>query len=160
MDLCNLKPASNHIRSLIPARLAVSQVERINKKDIQTQLASDTAGREGKWDVNKSWHAQVPRYLSAQSQMTPPASASAAHPSDSAHAADRLLVCAMQYKDSAYVYVGGLPNGLSEGDVVVSASLALFSLASGHASTACPALVHACVRRSLAASAGGHVAVW
>ena len=38
-------------------------------------------GNAGKWDVNKSWHAQ--------------------------------------YKDSAYVYVGGLPNDLSEGDIVI-----------------------------------------
>ena len=45
------------------------------------QLASDTVGNAGKWDVNKSWHAQ--------------------------------------YKDSAYVYVGGLPNDLSEGDIVI-----------------------------------------
>jgi RNA-binding motif X-linked protein 2 len=38
-------------------------------------------GDSGKWDVNKSWHAQ--------------------------------------YKDSAYVYVGGLPYDLSEGDIIV-----------------------------------------
>ena len=44
-------------------------------------MASDTVGNAGKWDVNKSWHAQ--------------------------------------YKDSAYVYVGGLPNELSEGDIVI-----------------------------------------
>eukprot|EP00310_Coccolithus_braarudii_P021413 CAMPEP_0183355748 /NCGR_PEP_ID=MMETSP0164_2-20130417/41637_1 /TAXON_ID=221442 /ORGANISM="Coccolithus pelagicus ssp braarudi, Strain PLY182g" /LENGTH=342 /DNA_ID=CAMNT_0025528945 /DNA_START=89 /DNA_END=1117 /DNA_ORIENTATION=- len=59
----------------------VKEVERIKRRDLQTQLASDTAGSAGKWDVNKSWHAQ--------------------------------------YKDSAYVYVGGLPNDLSEGDVTV-----------------------------------------
>uniref|UniRef100_A0A7S0IQV5 RRM domain-containing protein n=1 Tax=Calcidiscus leptoporus TaxID=127549 RepID=A0A7S0IQV5_9EUKA len=59
----------------------VKEVERINRRDLQTQLASDTAGSAGKWDVNKSWHAQ--------------------------------------YKDSAYIYVGGLPLDLSEGDVTV-----------------------------------------
>lgn len=59
----------------------VKEVQRINKRDLETQLKSDTAGNVGKWDVSKSWHAQ--------------------------------------YKDSAYVYVGGLPTDLSEGDVMV-----------------------------------------
>mmetsp|Transcript_35694 Transcript_35694/g.93745 ORF Transcript_35694/g.93745 Transcript_35694/m.93745 type:complete len:350 (-) Transcript_35694:425-1474(-) len=59
----------------------VKEVERINARDVALQLQSDTVGDAGKWDVNKSWHAQ--------------------------------------YKDSAYVYVGGLPNDLSEGDVIV-----------------------------------------
>jgi RNA-binding motif protein, X-linked 2 len=59
----------------------VKEIERINAKDVALQLASDTVGNSGKWDINKSWHAQ--------------------------------------YKDSAYVYVGGLPPDLSEGDVVV-----------------------------------------
>ena len=62
----------------------VKEVERINVKDLQLQLASDTVGNAGQWDVNKSWHAQ--------------------------------------YKDSAYVYVGGLSDGLSEGDVIVICS--------------------------------------
>mmetsp|Transcript_11505 Transcript_11505/g.23410 ORF Transcript_11505/g.23410 Transcript_11505/m.23410 type:complete len:336 (-) Transcript_11505:117-1124(-) len=62
----------------------VKEVERINAKDLQLQLASDTVGNAGRWDVNKSWHAQ--------------------------------------YKDSAYVYVGGLSDGLSEGDVIVICS--------------------------------------
>ena len=57
----------------------VKEVQRINAKDLQLQLQADTVGQAGKWDVNKSWHAQ--------------------------------------YKDSAFVYVGGLPNGLTEGDV-------------------------------------------
>ena len=57
----------------------VKEIERINAKDLQLQLAADTVGNAGVWDVNKSWHAQ--------------------------------------YKDSAYVYVGGLADGLSEGDV-------------------------------------------
>ena len=59
----------------------VKEIERINAKDVALQLASDTVGNSGKWDINKSWHAQ--------------------------------------YKDSAYVYVGGLPPDLSEGDIVV-----------------------------------------
>jgi len=59
----------------------VKEIERINAKDVSLQLSSDTVGNAGKFDVNKSWHAQ--------------------------------------YKDSAYVYVGGLPNDLSEGDVIV-----------------------------------------
>ena len=59
----------------------VKEVERINRKDVELQLRSDTVGNAGKWDVNKSWHAQ--------------------------------------YKDSAYVYVGGLPYDLSEGDIIV-----------------------------------------
>lgn len=59
----------------------VKEVERINKKDLAVQLASDTVGNAGRWDVNKSWHAQ--------------------------------------YKDSAYVYVGGLPLDLTEGDVAI-----------------------------------------
>mmetsp|Transcript_74017 Transcript_74017/g.123607 ORF Transcript_74017/g.123607 Transcript_74017/m.123607 type:complete len:349 (-) Transcript_74017:28-1074(-) len=59
----------------------VKHVERINQKDIELQLKADTVGNAGKWDVNKSWHAQ--------------------------------------YKHSAYVYVGGLPYDLSEGDVTV-----------------------------------------
>lgn len=62
----------------------VKEVERINAKDLQLQLASDTVGNAGVWNVNKSWHAQ--------------------------------------YKDSAYVYVGGLSDGLSEGDVIVICS--------------------------------------
>jgi hypothetical protein len=62
----------------------VKEIERINAKDLQLQLASDTVGNAGRWDVNKSWHAQ--------------------------------------YKDSAYVYVGGLPSELSEGDVIVICS--------------------------------------
>ena len=62
----------------------VKEIERINAKDLQLQLASDTVGNAGQWDVNKSWHAQ--------------------------------------YKDSAYVYVGGLPSELSEGDVIVICS--------------------------------------
>mmetsp|Transcript_30736 Transcript_30736/g.72589 ORF Transcript_30736/g.72589 Transcript_30736/m.72589 type:complete len:335 (-) Transcript_30736:153-1157(-) len=63
---------------------AIKHVERINAKDLQLQLASDTVGNAGVWNVNKSWHAQ--------------------------------------YKDSAYVYIGGLSDGLSEGDVIVIAS--------------------------------------
>ena len=59
----------------------VKEVQRINKRDLEVQLKADTVGNAGKWDVNKSWHAQ--------------------------------------YKDSAYVYVGGLPTDLSEGDVMV-----------------------------------------
>ena len=59
----------------------VKEVERINRKDVELQLRSDTVGNAGKWDVNKSWHAQ--------------------------------------YKDSAYVYVGGLPYDISEGDIIV-----------------------------------------
>ena len=59
----------------------VKEVERINARDLQLQLRADTVGDAGKWDVNKSWHAQ--------------------------------------YKDSAYVYVGGLPHDLSEGDLIV-----------------------------------------
>ena len=59
----------------------VKEVERINRKDVELQLRSDTVGNAGKWDVNESWHAQ--------------------------------------YKDSAYVYVGGLPYDLSEGDIIV-----------------------------------------
>ena len=43
--------------------------------------AAQTVGDPGKWNVDKSWHAQ--------------------------------------YKDSAYVYVGGLPYDLSEGDIIV-----------------------------------------
>ena len=62
----------------------VKEAERINAKDLQLQLASDTVGNAGVWNVNKSWHAQ--------------------------------------YKDSAYVYVGGLSDGLSEGDVIVICS--------------------------------------
>ena len=62
----------------------VKEIERINAKDLQLQLSADTIGNAGKWDVNRSWHAQ--------------------------------------YKDSAYVYVGGLPNELSEGDVIVVCS--------------------------------------
>jgi len=62
----------------------VKEVERINAKDLQLQLAADTVGNAGVWNVNKSWHAQ--------------------------------------YKDSAYVYVGGLSDGLSEGDVIVICS--------------------------------------
>jgi len=62
----------------------VKEIERINAKDLQLQLAADTVGNAGVWDVNKSWHAQ--------------------------------------YKDSAYVYVGGLADGLSEGDVIVICS--------------------------------------
>ena len=57
----------------------VKEVQRINAKDLATQLASSTKGDAGSWDVNKSWHAE--------------------------------------YRDSAYVYVGGLPYDLSEGDV-------------------------------------------
>lgn len=57
----------------------VKEVQRINKKDLELQLQADTVGQAGKWDVNKSWHAQ--------------------------------------YKDSAFVYVGGLPYELTEGDV-------------------------------------------
>ena len=53
----------------------------MNRKELALQLAADTVGNAGKWDVNKSWHAQ--------------------------------------YKDSAYVYVGGLPLELSEGDIVI-----------------------------------------
>ena len=59
----------------------VKEIERINARDLKLQLAADTVGDAGKWDVNKSWHAQ--------------------------------------YKDSAYVYVGGLPYDLSEGDIIV-----------------------------------------
>jgi len=59
----------------------VKEVQRINAKDLALQVQSDTVGNAGKWDVNKSWHAQ--------------------------------------YKDSAYVYVGGLPVDLSEGDIVI-----------------------------------------
>jgi len=59
----------------------VKEVQRINAKDLQLQISSDTVGNAGKWDVNKSWHAQ--------------------------------------YKDSAYVYAGGLPHDLSEGDIVI-----------------------------------------
>jgi len=36
----------------------VKEVERINAKDVALQLKSDTTGNAGKWDVNKSWHAQ------------------------------------------------------------------------------------------------------
>jgi hypothetical protein len=57
----------------------VKEVERINAKDLATQLSATTRGDAGTWDVSKSWHAA--------------------------------------YSDSAYVYVGGLPQGLSEGDV-------------------------------------------
>lgn len=57
----------------------VKEVERINAKDLATQLSATTRGDAGTWDVSKSWHAA--------------------------------------YSDSAYVYVGGLPHGLSEGDV-------------------------------------------
>ena len=68
---------------LAPSRAMnrVKEVERINRKDVELQLRSDTVGNAGKWDVSKSWHAQ--------------------------------------YKDSAYVYVGGLPYDLSEGDIIV-----------------------------------------
>ena len=59
----------------------VKEVQRINAKDLHEQLKSDTRGDAGKWNVDKSWHAQ--------------------------------------FKDSAYVYVGGLPTDLSEGDVIV-----------------------------------------
>jgi len=59
----------------------VKEIERVNRKELALQLAADTVGNAGKWDVNKSWHAQ--------------------------------------YKDSAYVYVGGLPDQLSEGDIVI-----------------------------------------
>jgi len=57
----------------------VKEVERINRREVETQLASNTRGDAGSWDVSKSWHAT--------------------------------------YSDSAYVYVGGLPYELSEGDV-------------------------------------------
>ena len=59
----------------------VKEVERINAKDLATQLRADTVGNAGKWDVDRSWHSQ--------------------------------------YKHSAYVYVGGLPYDLSEGDLIV-----------------------------------------
>ena len=68
-------------RKPLPSMNRVKEIERINAKDVALQLASDTVGNSGKWDINKSWHAQ--------------------------------------YKDSAYVYVGGLPPDLSEGDIVV-----------------------------------------
>ena len=59
----------------------VKEVERINAKDLATQLRADTVGNAGKWDDDRSWHSQ--------------------------------------YKHSAYVYVGGLPYDLSEGDLIV-----------------------------------------
>ena len=59
----------------------VKEIQRVNAKDVALQLKADTVGNAGKWDVNKSWHAQ--------------------------------------YKDSAYVYAGGLPLDLSEGDLIV-----------------------------------------
>lgn len=36
----------------------VKEVARINARDVDLQLASDTVGNAGKWDINKSWHAQ------------------------------------------------------------------------------------------------------
>ena len=69
------------VQSTPAAMNRVKEVERINKKDLELQLHADTVGDPGKWDVDKSWHAQ--------------------------------------YKHSAYVYVGGLPYDLSEGDVIV-----------------------------------------
>ena len=62
----------------------VKEVERINAKDLQTQIRANqhaTTGDAGRWDVDRSWHAQ--------------------------------------YKHSAYVYAGGLPYDLSEGDIIV-----------------------------------------